>query len=351
MRNIRNILALTFGILVLSSCGRMEPEIVEEDYSYTPKEPNKENRDKIAVPPVDMLNQYVFFKDNDQKRTVAVRMDGEQKEVQPVDDVIVTVSTSFPAKEAFTAEIALLTEKEYPKTYTNIVMEGAQLLPQEMYQVTLTSVEFKVGEQEKQFPIKFKKELLANLDESVTYVIPLVIKVPEDKGLNLHNYFLVTLNKKMVKALPNGDNVKLEKTLPSGVRKLTSSQFSLSSDYAPTHLYKLTDGKKGRWDDNWWVSSGSNTELNVKLQKSMTIKAIVIYALSTSSPLTNFAISASNTNGEKFVEQGKIDVPKGQSSIVVTFSEAIEVDNLKIYGFKGTSSFVNIHEIEIYAGL
>lgn len=351
MRNIRNILALTFGILVLSSCGRMEPEIVEEDYSYTPKEPNKENRDKIAVPPVDMLNQYLFFKDNDQKRTVAVRMDGEQKEVQPVDDVIVTVSTSFPAKEAFTAEIALLTEKEYPKTYTNIVMEGAQLLPQEMYQVTLTSVEFKIGEQEKQFPIKFKKELLANLDESVTYVIPLVIKVPEDKGLNLHNYFLVTLNKKMVKALPNGNNVKLEKTLPSGIRKLTSSQFSLSSDYAPTHLYKLTDGKKGRWDDNWWVGSGSNSELKIELQKSMTIKAIAIYAATSSKPLTSFAISASNTNGDKFVEQGKINVTGSSSTLIVTFTEAIEVDNLKIYDFRGSNTYIDIQEIEIYAEL
>lgn len=351
MRNIRNILALTFGILVLSSCGRMEPEIVEEDYSYTPKEPTKENRDKIAVPPVDMLNQYVFFKDNDQKRTVAVRMDGEQKEVQPVDDVIVTVSTSFPAKEAFTAEIALLTEKDYPKTYTNIVMEGAQLLPQEMYQVTQTSVEFKVGEQEKQFPIKFKKELLANLDESVTYVIPLVIKVPEDKGLNLHNYFLVTLNKKMVKALPSGNNVKLEKTLPSGVRKLTSAEFKLSSDFKPEHLYKLTDGGKRYWDTNWWVSSGSGTVLNVKLQKSMTVKAIAIYAATSKSPLTNFAISASNTNGEKFVEQGKINVTGNSNELIVTFTEAVEVDNLKIYGFRGPDTYVNIQEIEIYAEL
>ncbi len=348
-----------------SSCSKVTPEIVEQGKDPLPTNPKGIDRSKIALPPVDLLTQYLFFQNNDQEVSVVVLKDETSEQVLDVDDVEVKISTSIPVETEFVAEVEVMTDKNAPKTYPNVVANGARMiLPPEMYTLSDKTVTFKPGEKEKTLTLSFNKDALATLSEEKTYVIPFVLKIPEElkKTIKLHNFFLVSVTKQTILPLPNGDNISVGSSFPSGVVQVDPSELELSTN-ANTggHLYKLIDGDYYYANGNWWVSD-PNTYLDIKLPEKRKVKAIALWTLkytkgfySYDKSIRKMTVLASNNSGEKYFLQGNVSLDSGQKIVVVTFTQSLDIDALRLTGFEGEkydrnpNGDVDINEIVIYA--
>lgn len=345
MRFINYFIALFLGVIFFASCERMEPQIVESDYKYTPAEPKGEDRDEIATPPVDMLKQYVYFKDNDHERTLLVFNNGTTKDAQALEDVTVTVSTAVPVKEAFTAELCIIDEKDYPKTYTQIVMEGAQFLPQDMYKLEQSTIEFKVGEQEKKLSLSFNSDKMVDLDDEITYVVPLVIKVPEGKEINLHNFFLVTINKKELQPVEEGDNVELLSGTPSGVTPLPAAALTLDSNILRDRIHGLKD--ENVWESQWW-SRSSEDYITIMFDYA-SVGGLKIHGLYRK--VINTVKVFVTIDGVNWISQGEVTNTDQRSTLNIQFKNPIYIKGIKITGmtpFPGADEFIDIAELEVW---
>lgn len=98
MSRIINSLLLALLLIGVSSCKRPTPDLVEENYEFTPNATTALDRDKIKKPPVDLLTQYIYFKDNNQVRNVVIQVEEEQEKLVAPEPVKVVVATSFPVK-------------------------------------------------------------------------------------------------------------------------------------------------------------------------------------------------------------------------------------------------------------
>lgn len=339
-------------LLVLSACNRIEPEIVEADYKYTPTEPEGEDRGTIQTPPVDLLTQYVYFKNNDQKRDVYVIIDNSSETLLSPGDLEVLVSTSFPVKEPFIAELELMNSEDFPKSYAQVMMEGPKHLPKEAYKIDTNKLSFNVGDKEKKVSIKFDEDVLMALDESHEYVIPLVVKLPKDTKVKTHNYFLLTLRiAKVQKIIESDNNLTLASSLPKNLKQIP---YVVASNYNESTLHMLNDGEKDSWNnrwDSWSARSGSDHFLEFSFKQSK-VKAVVIYTLnasfSSNYSLKSVSFEVSNTNGFTYIPQGKVTVEKTSERLVVLFNSPVDINRLKMLDFEGMSNDINFHEIEVY---
>ncbi|MBR8759877.1 DUF1735 domain-containing protein [Porphyromonas levii] len=344
MKSIYKIVAYSIGAIFFASCARTEPVIVESDYSYTPTKPKKEDRSKITLPQVDVSNQYIYFKDNDQKRKFYVIVGDEGKEVKPLEDVTVKVSTAFPVKEAFVAELQLMTKEEYPKTYAQVVMEGAQLLSEEMFNLEEKSLEFAVGDQVKSVTIKFNSEKMENLSNEVTYVIPLVVKVPEGKSVGQHNFFLVTINKQELKRISEGDNIELLKRLPSGIETFPSAALTFDSNTCKDKLNGLKDGKL--YTSSWW-SKNPKDYLTVSFDYAL-VEGIYVYGVYRKE-IKDIEVLVT-IDGINWVSQGKV-TNEGNPNLPIKFSSPLSIQGIKLTGmtpYQKGDPFVDIAEISVW---
>ena len=349
----------------VSSCSKVTPEIVEQGKDPLPANPKGIDRSKIALPPVDLLTQYLFFQNNDQEVSVVVLKDEASDQVLDVNDVEVKISTSVPVEAGFVAEVEVMTDKNAPKTYPDAVANGSRMiLPPEMYTLSDKTVTFKPGEKEKTLTLSFNKDALATLSEEKTYVLPLILKIPEElkKTVKLHNFFLVTVTKQTVLPLPKGDNISVGSSFPDGVVKVDPSGLKLSTNAnTGEHLYKLIDGNDRYGNSNWWVSDPT-TYLDIKLPEMRRVKAIALWTLkytknfySLDKSIRKMTVLASNNSGEKYFLQGNVSLDSGQEVVVVTFTQPLDIDALRLTGFEGEkydgnpNGDVDINEIVIYA--
>lgn len=66
-------------------------------------------------------------------------------------------------------------------------------------------------------------------------------------------------------------------------------------------------------------------------------------------------VLASNNSGEKYFLQGNVSLDSGQKIVVVTFTQSLDIDALRLTGFEGEkydrnpNGDVDINEIVIYA--
>lgn len=183
--------------LFISACDRITPEIVEYNKSYTPDKPKGINRDELKKPPVNLLDQYVYFPKSNEEIRVSLKEDQNTHVITASldkENITVRLALSKKMKEAVSMEISVMTEADYPKTYKSLVIGATKLLPEEAYGFSKNELKFETGDIEQQFTISLKADKLSKLLPDFTYIVPIVAKAKGNGDFKYHNYFLLKCN-------------------------------------------------------------------------------------------------------------------------------------------------------------
>lgn len=347
----------------ISSCSDITPEIVEQGQDPLPEKPKGIDRSKIELPPVDLMTQYLFFKDNDQERVVTVSKEDQVETVADIEDVTITIATSIPVEKDFTAEVEVMTAENAPKTYPDVVQHGARkVLPQDVYTLSGKSVAFKVGEQEKTLTLSLNQEAVKGLTDGETYVLPLILKISDDlkESVNLHNFFLVKVVKQTFLALPEGDNIQVSGEVPSGLDEVDTGEITLSTNVSASGLYKLIDGDKIH-TYNYWKVSSPLTRLDINLSNRKKLKTVALWTLkynkgdATDMSIRKVKVYAFDKVRDRYVLQGEVNLDKGQEIVAITFKQPIETDSIRLTEFVGDKydnnpdGTIYLHELAVYS--
>lgn len=343
MSRIQYIALLVLLLLGAAACKRQAPDLVYENYDFTADEPKGIDREKVTLPPADLHNQYIYFKDNDQKRDVLIQVEGDTEKLIAPEAVKVVISTSFPAKEAFTAELAVMSKEQYPKSHTQVFMEGAKELPPAAYSLGATKLDFAAGDHLKEVTITFNEAELQKLSTEEEYVLPLVVNLPDDKGIAKHNYFrlIVTLTK--LDKLVEMENVTLVNNFPTDFVMVPHEHVSASADVASGHAYKVADGKT---DQNWWVRSGTSGKLELSFPKTE-VKGIMITSLNRKY-LAGFSLFVSNNGGADTVSWGTVKESRPYNKMLIKFETPQLIDFIRLTDFFGSTDFIDIAEVTLF---
>lgn len=315
MSRILNSVLLALLLLGVASCKRSAPELVYENYEFKPDKAKALERDKIKKPPVDLLTQYIYFKDNNQERKVEIQVDGDTEKLIAPEPVKVVVSTSFPAKEAFKAKLAVMTKEQYPASYTQVFMEGAKELPSTVYQLGATELSFGVGEKKKELELTFNEAELLKLSTEEAYALPLVVSVPDATGIIEYNYFQLTVTLEKLAKLADMENIALVSTFPSDFSIMPHEHITAKANYAEAHAYKVADGKTNH---NWWVKSGSSSHLNLTFPKTL-VKGVMITSANWKY-LSGVSLLVSNNGGKDMARQGAVQVDSPSNKMLIKFN-------------------------------
>lgn len=144
---------------------------------------------------------------------------------------------------------------------------------------------------------------------------------------------------------PEGDNVEVAESIDGA--KLTNFEFS--SNYATSHLYKLTDGRS--WT-NWWVDTNNqNIFLKATFSEATLVKGVKFDTWNGSGKfLGGVSISVLPSKGEQTFYQGTyVHTNNSTGEVILKFVEPIDVKEIKLYDFKkGGNQYIDIYEIEFY---
>ena len=356
-KNMNNkILALSgVGALLLSltGCSQMTPEIVEFDPSYKAEQPKGIKRDTVSMPPIDLLTKYLFFKDNNQVRTVSLqRQEDGSLAPLPMAPVDVVAKLSLPVDEAVTAKIVPLTADNYPATFKDLLKGEVKLLPADMYTLSASEVTFEPKELEKKVSLTVDVEKAKELDQNYTYLVPLVLEFPKEGDLKEYNYFLLSISVKEV-LIKEGQNVShVPGWTANGLSMISNADISVDSDYKADRLAPIKDGNSSIYSSNWWVPSGQSNYLTIAFPKKK-VKALRIYGHSDIKNITKVSVAVSDDGGAMYYAQGSVENPNAGSysngsPLNIVFAEPYEIDQIKLTDFVGNQSFINIVEVEVY---
>ena len=341
---IKNILHfLLIGVIILSSCVK-EPVVLDFDDSYTPKAPVKGKRD--AIPPVDLLNVYAYFLNNEVSQTVnrTINADGTLT-IDAMDDRAIELRTSIPVESNMMIELSKMTAENGGENYPKIIKGLTVELPSEAYSLSKNEITLAKGEKNASVNIQFHKDKFLALDKAKTYALPLVMKLKEGKAI-IVNYYVLYISLQDVELLPQGDNVTAVNAVPAGTLYQTKA-ITITSNYAQEHLYKLNDGDMN-YANNWWTQSGGNTWLAIGLKNSTKIKAVVLKThYWDRKTIKSAKIWASQDGGTTYVEQGDVSFTDETKTAIVSFKTPININSVKITNFIGYESWIDIHEIQM----
>lgn len=343
------ITSILLGSLALFGCSRMEPEIVEYDPSYKAKEPNKLDRSKVKTPPLDLLNKYVVFANNNQEilATFLKNDDGSIK-AGDIKDAEVVVRLSSKRDKDLTVKITEMTDKNEPATYKTVVAGENKLLPADMYTLSAREVTFIAGEVEQKITVSFDKEKIKELEKQFTYVVPLIVELPEEPNLSDYNFCLFSIKPTEIEEIREGQNVSYNIDGLDGSTLIPYSSISAQTTFRQDVVGVVIDGQKSA---NWWVKSYSDNSLTLTFPMQR-VKGIKIYS-NESKNIRSIDIAVSNTKGDKFVPQGTLNNPNSNdwwsgSPTVILFDKPYEIDAIQFSKFEGNKDWVNVTEIEIY---
>lgn len=343
------ITSILLGSLALFGCSRMEPEIVEYDPSYKAKEPNKLDRSKVKTPPLDLLNKYVVFANNNQEilATFLKNDDGSIK-AGDIKDAEVVVRLSSKRDKDLTVKITEMTDKNEPATYKTVVAGENKLLPADMYTLSAREVTFVAGEVEQKITVSFDKEKIKELEKQFTYVVPLIVELPEEPNLSDYNFCLLSIKPTEIEEIREGQNVSYNIDGLDGLTLIPYSSISVQTTYRQDRVGVVIDGEKS---NNWWVPSNSDNTLTLTFTKQR-VKGIKIYTKSGKN-IKSINIAISNTKGDKFVPQGTLNNPNSNdwwsgSPTVIVFDKAYEIDAIQFSNFVGNKDYIDVTEFEIY---
>lgn len=337
------------GIMALTSCEK-EPIVLEFDDSYTPKAPDKGDRD--PMPPVDLLTLYTYFADNQPDIIINRTIDGDDGSlsVEDIEDREIIIKTSIPADIDTHIELLPMTDENSDGQYSTIV-KGLNLeLPADAYSLSTQNVTISQGERQAQLSIRFNKEKFLELDHTRVYVLPLVMKADNSEAKIVNNYTLY-IHLLDVKKLPHGNNVEAPYSISGNI--VAKSNLTFSSDFASAHVYKLNDGNT--WQ-NWWVNGLSNSYLLINWKNgSSVVKALSFTTDDYWKRMKSVKVWASQDGGITFIEQGTVDLtPSDSSNPVCAFKTPITINALKLTDFVSVNDngagTINIYEIDLYEG-
>ncbi len=309
-----HILYFAMAFLLISVSCTKDPVVLEFDDSYTPKPPKKGALKE--EPPVDLLTVYTYFQESQKDLVVnrVLQTDGSLEIKDEINNVEVQVKTTIPVEAATTFEVTLMENED--EAFPKIVKGLTVLLPEDVYNLENSTLDFKVGDKEVgNTIINLKKDAFKKLDKMKEYVLPLKIKITKGEAVIL-NYFVLHVTLQDVEALPEAPNVSPSYNFPtpSQDKVLRESALHVNSDYATGHLYKLTDSNLG---SNWWVKPEEGHWLSIGIDNLQKIKAIVI-----KTPSWN----------NKNLKACDVDTP-------------VNINHIKLTNFKGYDSFVDLMDL------
>lgn len=340
--------------LFFVGCSHMTPEVVEFDSSYKPKEPNKIDRDKVQKPPLDLLTQYVVFKNNDQKIRISYELAEDGNLIaSPIEDVNVVIGTSIKIAEPFKVKVVNMTNESHPKTFQSVVNGEVKLLPSDMFTLSANEVTFNPKDSDQKISIKIDTEKAKTLDRAFTYVVPLVLEVPKEGEVKVHNFFLLSVNLEII-SIEAGQNVKyINKWSTEKLTRIPAGELKAISDYKPEFLQRITDGNNSRSGQNWWVPSTGNDPqtLTIKFPRQK-VKGVILKGNYETKHIKQINVSVSANGGSSFVDQGTAVNPNAGAfngaDMFIVFDKPQDIDAVKFSKFKGNLDFVNIVEVEVY---
>lgn len=323
---------------------------MEYNPSYKAKEPNKLDRSKVKTPPLDLLNKYVVFVNNNQEilATFSKNDDGSIK-AGDIKDAEVVVRLSSKRDKDLTVKIAEMTDKNEPATYKTVVAGENKLLPADMYTLSAHEVTFIAGEVEQKITVTFDKEKIKELEKQFTYVVPLIVELPEEPNLSDYNFCLLSIKPTEIEEIREGQNVSYNIDGVEGLSLIPYSKISAQATVVGDRAGNVVDGNKT--SNNWWVKSYSDNSLTLTFPKQR-VKGIKIYS-NESKNIRSIDIAVSNTKGSSFIPQGTLNNPNANdwfsgSPTVIVFDKPYEIDAIQFSKFEGNKDWVNVTEIEIY---
>ncbi|WP_329904899.1 DUF1735 domain-containing protein [Porphyromonas pogonae] len=330
MRYLKYVLVLGIGFL-FTQCAKFEPEVVQFNEKYNPKQPTKGKRD--TAPEVDLLHLYASFDANQATSVASIIKKGAEITVKEPKSPELNVQASFPVSENVEFKIT------YDKAAS--VNSGKLLLPEAAFTLP-ASLTISKGAQEVSTGIKFKTEELKKLKAGeYNFYVKLSSDNKDVKFKDGRNLALVTL---IVKegGFPEGNNI--EEGNPELGNNLFNDSVIFTCEQQPRNIDKLFDNDLYR--QNWWTNGEETTLIGSFSRKEKVSGIVIANSQDTEKALKKVRISVADESGE-FVVQGVYITTKIKFS-QIKFKQPVEIMKIRFDQFEsqtGNKKYIDIFEI------